>query len=148
MIYTIEKADMIAEQLKRFTSGYAHHVVGQFANLDFWWNEVQEALKAIDQYNTRFNRISDAQKTWVENHGTVVYDYCPYCGGKCAFADGKPSAPRRTPSAELTEARRQLIDAAYYFIARCYRLGLLNEAELKQHCDAIGTSIDPADLKK
>lgn len=28
MIYTIEKANMVAEQLRRFTSGYAHHVVG------------------------------------------------------------------------------------------------------------------------
>jgi hypothetical protein len=28
-MYTIEKADLISEQLRRFTSGFAHHIAGQ-----------------------------------------------------------------------------------------------------------------------
>jgi len=148
MIYTIEKANMIAEQLRRFTSGYGHHVVGQFANVDFWLNEVKEAQRVIDQYNARFNNMRDTQKEWVENHGTIVYDYCSYCGGKCELSDGAPAPPRRTSSSDTDEARRQLVDTAYYFLTRCYRMELLNEEALKQKCDFIGTSIDPNDLKK
>jgi hypothetical protein len=35
MIYTIEKANLISEQLRKFTTGYTHHVVGQFSNIEF-----------------------------------------------------------------------------------------------------------------
>ena len=148
MIYTIEKANMITEQLRRFKSGYAHHVVGQFANIDFWLNEVQESQKTIDHYNARFNNIRNAQKNWIENHGTEVYDYCPYCGGKCELSNGKPSPPNRISSSDLIEARRELVNSTYYFLIRCYRMKLINDEELKQKCDLIGTSIDPNDLKK
>jgi len=55
MIYTIEKANLIAEQLQRFTTGYAFHVAGHFANIDFWLNEVQEALRAIDENTGRYS---------------------------------------------------------------------------------------------
>ncbi|MBT8391587.1 MAG: hypothetical protein HKO83_05625 [Ignavibacteriaceae bacterium] len=146
-MYTIEKANMVAEQLRRFTSGYAHHVVGQFANVDFWLNEVKETQRIIDQYNTRFKDMSDAQKDWIKNHGTKVFDFCPLCGGKCDLSDGKPSPPTRISSSEMKETRRELVDSAYYFLTRCYRMELLNNEELKQKCDSIGTSIDPNDLK-
>lgn len=148
MIYTIEKANRISEQLRRFTSGYAHHVAGQFANVDFWLDEVRSAQKTIDQYNVRFHNIRDAQKNWIAAHGTVVYDYCPMCGGKCELSDGSPPPPKRTASSELDETRRQLVDSAYYFLTRCYRMELLNKEELEQKCASIGTSLDPNDLKK
>ena len=147
MIYTIEKANMVAEQLRRFTSGYAHYIVGQFANLNFWLNEVKEAQNALDEYRTRFNNMADAQKEWVKNHNTKVYTYCPYCKGKCEFSTGRPSPPRQTSSKDISETRRELVDAIYYFLTRCYRIGLLNDEELKQKCNFIGTSIDPNDLK-
>lgn len=139
---------MITEQLKRFTSGYAHHVVGQFANIDFWLHEVREAQQTIDQYNSRFNSIRDAQKNWVENHGTKVYDYCPHCGGKCELSNGNPSPPSRVSSSDMNEARQELVNSAYYLLTRCYRMRLLDDEELKQKCDLIGTSVDPKDLKK
>jgi hypothetical protein len=103
MIYTIEKANLISEQLKRFTNGYAHHVAGQFANIGFWLHEVQESLKTIDEYNKRFLNIRDAQKQWVDSHGTVVYDYCPQCGGKWEFGDENraPLPPVRVSSNDL-----------------------------------------------
>ncbi|WP_299891978.1 hypothetical protein [uncultured Lacinutrix sp.] len=139
---------MITDQLRRFKSGYAHHVVGQFANIDFWLNEVLEAQKTIDQYNSRFNNIRDIQKNWINSHGTKVYDYCPHCGGKCELSNGTPSPPNRISSSDMNETRRNLVNSAYYFLTRCYRMGLLNDDELKQKCDLIGTSIDPNDLKK
>ena len=148
MIYTVKKANLISEQLRRFTSGYAHHVAGQFSNLDFWLHEVQESIKTIDEYNTRFNNMQDEQKKWVGAHGTVVYDYCPYCGGKCEFSNGKPSPPVKISSSELNATRKTLIDSTYFFLVRCYRMGLLNKNMLESKCKQIGTSIDPSDLEK
>jgi len=146
MIYTIEKANLIANQLKKFTTGYTHHVVGHYANLNFWLNEVVEALNAIDEHKDRFDGIYAAQKKWTEDHGTVVYDYCPVCQGKCEFSDGKPILPKRKHRIEKVNSRKELVNAAYYFLTRCYRIGLLSQEELKSKCDLIGTSIDLNDL--
>lgn len=147
MIYTIEKAILINGQLAKFTRGYTHHVVGQFANIDFWLDEVVGALKGIDEYRLRFDRMYDAQKTWTEEHGTVVHEYCPVCKGQCEFSDGKPRLPTLKFKSEMAEARKELVDSIYFFLIRCYRIALLTHDELKQKCHVVGTSIDPDDLK-
>ena len=147
MIYTIEKANLISEQLRRFTSGYAHHVAGQFANIDFWIHEVQEAIKTIEEYNKRFNNIRDEQKRWIESHQTVTYDYCPLCGGKCELSNGHPSPPERISSNELKTAQKELVDSTYFFLLRCYRMRLLNKNDLEAKCKEIGSGVDPLDLE-
>lgn len=147
MIYTIKKANLITEQLRKFTTGYTHHIAGQFANIDFWMNEVVVAIKTIDEHRNRFNNIYHAQKKWTEEHGTVVYNYCPICKGKCEFGDGKPLLPKLKYKNEKIDARKELVNSAYYFLIRCYSIGLLNNEELKHKCDLIGTSIDLNDLK-
>lgn len=148
MIYSVEKAILVADLLRKFTTGYAHHVAGHYANINFWMDEVDAALKAIDGHNSRFDKLYSAQANWIEEHGAVVHNYCPICGGKCEFSDGIPSLPVRKSKKEKRESRRELVDAMYYFLARCYRLGLLTDQELKNKCDRIGTSIDPSDLQK
>ncbi|WP_299683890.1 hypothetical protein [uncultured Dokdonia sp.] len=150
MIYTIEKANLVATQLKKFTTGYGYYVVGQYANIDFWLQEVMEAQKTIDAYTSRFNNMRDAQKEYIVKHDVRVSDYCHICGGKCEFSEGNPPAPsppKRMSSSVLDTTRRDVVNAMYYFLARCYRMGLLNDATLKEKCDMIGTGIDPADLK-
>jgi hypothetical protein len=148
MIYTIEKANLIIEQLRKFTTGYTHHVVGHYANIDFWINESVEALNAIDGHKKRFDNMYNAQKEWVEEHGTAVYDYCPFCNGKCEFSDGKPTLPKLKYKKELIDSRKDLVDTTYFFLIRCYKIGLLAFEELQNKCNLIGTSIDPNDLKK
>jgi hypothetical protein len=149
MIYTIEKATLISGQLRQFTTGYAHHVAGQFANIDFWLHEVQESVKTIDEYNKRFNKMRDEQKRWITAHGTVVHDYCPICGGKCELSDGRhPSPPVRVSDSDLMASRKTLIDSTYFFLLRCYRLRLFDKDALETKCKEIGTSIDPSDLEK
>jgi hypothetical protein len=148
VIYTLERAKLVSEQLKRFTTGYTHHVAGQYVNIDFWLNEVLESLKTIDGYNRRFNILKEGQKEWVTAHDTKVFGYCFYCKGTCELSDGSPSLPIRTSSTEIKEARKDVINAAYYFLLRCYRIGLLSESEMDEKCNAIGTSIEPSDLKK
>ncbi len=147
MIYTIEKVNLIAEQLRRFTTGYAFHVTGHFANIDFWLNEVQAALGAIEGHKIRLNNLRDAFTEWEEKHGEVLSEYCSICGGRCELGAVKVSPPKRKWAAELNGARKELVDSTYYFLARCYRMGLLNDNTLKQKCDLIGTSIDPNDLE-
>lgn len=148
MIYTIEKADMITAQFKKFTTAYTHMVAGHFANIDFWMKEATEALNAIDYHRKRFNKMYDAQKNWVEDHGTVVHSYCSICKGKCEFSNGRPTLPEFRYKTELTDARKNLVNAVYYFLIRCARIGLLSEEELKSACESIGTSVDPTDLNK
>ncbi|VXB55878.1 conserved hypothetical protein [Flavobacterium sp. 9AF] len=147
MIYTIKKANLIKEQLRRFTTSYAHHVVGQFANIDFWLNEVINSLEVIDEYKMRFDNIYNAQKKWIEDHGTIIHEYCPICNGKCEFSSGKPNLPVLKHKHEVNDMRKELVNTAYFFLLRCFRIGLLTGEELKQKCDTIGTSIDPNDLK-
>lgn len=148
MIYSAEKENLISEQLKKFTSGYTHHVVGHFANIDFWINEAKEALNVINDHKHRFDSMYNAQKKWIEEHQPVVHEYCPMCGGKCEFSDGKPTLPEFKHKRVLADAKKDLADAAYFFLVRCFRIGLLTKEALKEKCDLIETSIDPNDLKK
>ena len=147
MAYSIDQASAVATQLEKFATSYAHHLVGQFANMQFWLDEANHALKVIDDYSRRFDLMREAQRTWIKAHGTVVSGFCPHCGGKCEFDPRTPEPPTRLPSREMDEARRRLKDASYHFLLRCYRTGLLDEAALKTGCAYVGTSIDPADLK-
>lgn len=147
MIYTFEKSDLITKQLRKFTTAYTHHVVGQYANIDFWINEVVGSLKAIDEYKNRFDKLYTAQKEWTEDHGTVIHEFCPICNGKCEFSNGKPRLPVLQYKREKNDFRKELVDATYFFLLRCFRIGLLTREELRQKCDTIGTSIDPNDLK-
>ncbi len=151
MIYTVDKATLLAAQLQRFRHGYAHHLAGQFANLDFWMAEVESALAALDGHRGRFANLRDAQTAWIERHQTQVpvHGFCGICGGKCEFDDGstqRPPRPKETASREKAEARRDLVDATYYLLVRFHRMGLLDDRELDSCCERIGTSIDPADL--
>lgn len=146
MIYTIRKANMITDELKRFSTTYAHRVAGQYANIDFWLDEVITALKTLDEYKDRFNNLKTARADWLEKHNSEVHEYCRICNGRCEFSTGQPSPPTRTSSNTINSTRKELVNAAYYFLTRCYRLALLTEKELKEKCDLIGTSIDPDDL--
>jgi hypothetical protein len=148
MVYSIEKATLISEQLRKFKDCFAHQLAGHYANSDFWINEVKAALLALDEYNKRFKVLHDGQSTWIENHGEPIHDYCPICKGKCEFSNGIPSLPTRVESSLLKETRKDLVNAAYYFLVRCYNAKLMDREALEQHCSAVGTSIDPADINR
>lgn len=152
MTYTIEKAELVTQQLRRFETGYAHHVAGHFANLDFWMSEVVAALDAIDTHKQRFENLKDGQQSWAQEHKTKVPvgGRCGICRGRCEFDDGSkqsPAPPKRKGTTERTNARRELIDATYHLLTRLYRMGLVDEEELRSRCDEIGTSIEPRDLE-
>ncbi len=148
MPYMIERANAVAEQLERFSTGYAHHVVGQYANLEFWIGEARSALDVLEGYGQRFDRLASAQKVWVDAHQTKVGSFCSLCGGACELEEKmtKPAPPRRYASAERATAKRRLTDAAYHFFRRCYRMNLLDEDGLRAACARLDMGVDLADL--
>lgn len=151
MIYTIERANLIIKQLQKFTDSYNHMVAGQFANIEFWVQETASALKAIDEHKTRFKKMYEAQKYWIDEYDVKVPDYCHICNGICELSVEhyvKPQLPKHKANIEKAETRRELVDALYYFLIRCFKVGLLDEDEIKIYCDKIGTGIDPNDLYK
>jgi len=58
--------------LKKFTTGYVHHLVGHFSNVDFWLAEVVAALKTIDEHNSRFQLLYDAQKNGLKTTARLL----------------------------------------------------------------------------
>jgi len=150
MIYTVKRANLIAEQLRKFKDSNSWMVVGQFANLDFWLAEVKTSLNALIEHNSRFDKMYDAQKEWIDEHGIQVADNCPICQGVCELGNGsiKPKLPNRSPEtkSDKKEARQELLNSTYYFLVHCYKLKLINEEELRNKCADIGTSIDINDL--
>ncbi|NRB64917.1 MAG: hypothetical protein HRU40_18165 [Saprospiraceae bacterium] len=151
MIYTVERANLISEQLRKFTDSYAHMVAGQFANIDFWIDEVINSVRAIDEHSMRFEKMCEAQIKWIEEKEVRVPNYCHICNGICELSEQhykKPELPKNRSKGEKKESRKKLVDSTYYFLIRCFKIGLLNEEELKIYCNKIGISVDLYDLKK
>lgn len=149
MIYTVEKANLITKQLNKFKDSYAFIVAGQFANIEFWMNEVESTITAIDEHNIRFTKMYDAQEKWIEEKNVRIPDYCYICNGICELSNEhykKPDFPKQRAQNEKNESRKELINATYYFLVRCFKLELLNEKLFQEYCHRIGTSIDPNDL--
>ena len=149
-MYTIEKAQLLTNQLNKFKDSYAYMVAGQFANLDFWINEVENCLKAIDEHNLRFEKMQNAQEFWINEKNVLIPNYCFICNGICELSDNhykKPELPKNKDSKRKNETRVALVNATYYFLMRCFKLELLSIKLLKDYCDKIGTSIDENDFK-
>ena len=149
MIYTIKRANLLADQFRNFKTSHIHHLAGLCANLEFWINEVEEAFKALDGYHERFLLLRAAQREWVERYDIKEYQFCRICGGRCEFDNGPvaPAPPRRTPSSELENARVELKDEAREFLMRCYQAGMLDEDSLREKCARIGTGVEYSELK-
>jgi hypothetical protein len=52
--YSIQRANLIADQLERLATQNTHQLAGQVANLDFWVSEAVAAISTIDDYPVRF----------------------------------------------------------------------------------------------
>lgn len=149
MIYTVEKANLVTKQLKKFTDSYSFIVAGQFANIDFWINEVESSILAIDKHKIRFQKMYEAQEIWIDKKNVKIPDYCYICDGICELSNEhykKPDLPKQRAIKEKNDSRKELINATYYFLVRCFKLELLNEKLFQEYCNRIGTSIDPNDL--
>jgi hypothetical protein len=116
--FSTDIAGLVSDQLSRFVTLNRHQLAGQVANLDFWLAQVRHALAALDGYGVRFVRMSAAQEQYLATDGGTT---------EC-----KPSPPRRVPDRELRKARRALTEAAFRFLDRCRREGLISESQFTE----------------
>jgi hypothetical protein len=149
MSYSTEISKTLADTLTGFVSLNSHQLVGHAANLDFWLVEVRHCVEVIEGYRKRFDAMKSSQVRYVTERGTLEFshrcgdDFCPIC------AQGQSvSPPRPIRDQELKEAVRELRDAAYHFLVRCYRAGFIDEARFREAAESIGTGIDVCDLKR
>ncbi len=148
MAYIIDRADEVASMLEKFTNAPAYQVAGQYANIEFWLSETLHALEALADYSKRFDRLFSAQREWIESHNVVIGSYCPMCGGQCELSPGlqPPREPKQIPAGGRNAATQRLKDAFYFFVVRCFRMKLIDEASLRDMCTRVGTSVAACDL--
>lgn len=147
MIYTIEKANLIIEQLTKFKNMSAYKLSGHFANFEFWTMEVKSALNALDEHYARFKTMLNAQLNYIENHGEPIHDFCPICKGICEFSTGKPSLPKRIVNSELKEIKTELLNAYYLLLVRSFNSKIIDKNQLEKFCNEVEISFDETDLK-
>lgn len=147
MIYTIEKANLIIEQLTKFKNLPSYKLSGHFANFEFWETEVKSALKAIEEHYKRFKIMSSAQLNFIENHGEPIHDFCPICKGICEFSNGKPDLPKRILNSELKEVKAKLLNTYYLLVVKSFNSKIIDKNQLEKFCQDVNISIDENDLK-
>ncbi len=147
MPYSSDVANLIADQLTKFISLNRHQLAGQVANLDFWVGEVRHALDVIDGYGVRFVRLSMNQEHFLKMQDTGELRTGPILvdAPRLRIADPPASNPlpyarpvRRIPDRELQQARRNLTDAVFKFLSRCFREALISEKQFAGICKQLG----------
>jgi hypothetical protein len=146
MIYTIEKANLIIEQLTKFKSMPTYKLSGHIANFEFWEAEVKSALKAIEEHYKRFKTMSNAQLNYIENHGEPIHEFCTVCNGVCEFSTGKPSLPKRIVNSDLKEVKTELLNTYYFLLVRSFNSKIIDIKQLEKHCNEVEISFDQTDL--
>lgn len=147
MNYGIDRALLLAEQLRQLATRQAYQLAGHHANLSFWLAEVEQAIATIDGYQDRFRRLRDAQVEWVRQHGIRVDVFCEHCGGACEFGPQPPPLPIRTASEDLEVARAGVRDAFARLLLRFHRLRLLDDAEVRALALRVKAPFDERDLR-
>lgn len=143
MAYSSDISKTLTDQITKFATLNRHQLVGHLANLHFWAAEVRHCLEVIDGYGSRFEQMKAAQMKFVADHGMVEFHLDDPC---CTRTSAAP--PRRVPSQELADARRQLCNAFYRFLVRCLHEGLIDERALRQVCGALDISVESSDLRQ
>jgi hypothetical protein len=144
--YSIARAELIADQIGRFATQHLHQLAGHSANLEFWISEAVGAVRAIDEYQYRFERLKEARVAWVQKHDTRITRYCPICRGGCEFGPQTPDRPQRVRSEDLSASRDAVRRSVRQFLVRLYHAGFISEAEVRQHAEIVGASIEREDL--
>jgi hypothetical protein len=143
MAYSSDITKTLAVQITKFVTLNRHQLAGHVANLDFWLAEVRHCLDVIDGYDRRFEQMKTGQTKHITEHGTVEFSlHDPCCTQRTA------SPPRRVSGAELADARRDLCDATYRFLIRCFNDGLINENVLRRLCSSLELGIEATDLRR
>jgi hypothetical protein len=142
MAYSSDITKTLTVQITKFATLNPHQLVGHVANLDFWVAEVRRCLDVIDGYDRRFEQMKTAQTKHISEHGTVEIRLDDSWGNQRTVPP-----PRRVPSAELGEVKRNLCDATYRFVVRCFNEGLIDEDLLRRTCKRLDIGVEARDLR-
>jgi len=145
--YSVARAELIAEQIGRFATQHVHQLAGRHANLGFWISEAVAAVRAIDDYQARFQRLRDSPLSWVRAHDSKITRYCPVCRGACEFGPQTPERPHRVPSEDLSAARTAVRTAVRQFLVRLLHAGFISESDVRREADLVSASLEPEDLE-
>jgi hypothetical protein len=145
--YSIARAELIAEQIGRFATQHVHQLAGHHANWGFWISEALAAVRALDDYQARFQRLRDAQLSWVQAHNTKITSYCPVCRGACEFGPQTPERPHRVPSEDLNAARTAVRTAVRQFLVRLFHARFISESDVRREAELVGSPLEPEDLE-
>jgi hypothetical protein len=143
MAYSSDITRTLTLQITKFVTLNRHQLAGHIANLDFWMAEVRHCLDVIDGYDRRFEQMKAAQTKHTSEHGTVEFSLDDPC-----CTQGLAPPPRRVPGAEIGEARRNLCDATYRFLVRCFSEELINEDVLRRTCGGLDIGVEACDLRQ
>ena len=147
MNYSLDRALLLAEQLRQLATRQAFALAGHHANLAFWLAETEQAIATVDGYQERWRRQRDAQAEWVRLHGTRFDGPCDCCGGRCELGKRAPAAPLRTAGEDLDEARSQVRAAFLAFLLRLHRFRLLEGEEVRALALRVKAPFDSEDLR-
>jgi hypothetical protein len=137
MSFSTDMARLVADQLSRFVSLNPHQLAGQAANLTFWISQARHALDTLDGYGVRFVQMHAAQEQYVSEHGVTEFVL-----GATTPQTRRASPPRRIPDRQLRQARKALIEAAYRFMTRCRKEGLISLEQLAAARETLGVGSD------
>jgi hypothetical protein len=140
--YSTDLANLLTGQLTKFTTLNRHQLAGQVANLDFWLAEARHCLEVLDSYPLRFERLQAAQTEYVQQHNTIEFSLDDPCCTKSTAAK-----PIRIRDEDRSGPRRELCDAVYRLLLRCYRERLIDEPRLLQACKFLDISVESGDLQ-
>jgi hypothetical protein len=143
MAYSSDITKALTVQITKFVTLNPHQLAGHVANLDFWMAEVRHCLDVIDGYDRRFDEMKTAQMKHISERGTVQFRLDDSWG-----TQKTAPPPRRVPGAELGEVRRNLRDATYLFVVRCFNDGLIDEGQLRRTCKSLDIGVEARDLRR
>lgn len=130
--FSQDLANIVAEQVERFSLLRNYHLAAHVPNLDFWISQVRNALAALDGYDFRFENLKAAQNEYVRQHQITV----PSRIDPLDFFT--PEGPRRIPGHELGKARRRLVAATARFLKCLLREQLITGNRLQEISLSLG----------
>lgn len=119
--YTETIATALTETLTRLSHLATSQLAGQIANVDFWAREVAHGRELLVQYDERFRRQKQAQKSYQEARGAYALQQYQSTSDLSG-----PPLKRGLKSARIKELDRELVDAFRAFLQRCIAENVLS----------------------
>ncbi len=113
MTYVEEITTSLINVLEHTARLQTYQFAGHVANVDFWIDEVRHAVKALDGYADRFEKLKWTQAEYEREHPHVIY--MPF-GEKRQGVD--PLLKPNVSSSELQRLSRRLMRAIERFLKR------------------------------